>query len=442
MPGTSVKPELPALPEQSEQALRAVLNSQTFARAEKLQKFLRFVADMTFSGNAGAIHEHLIAIEVFARGKDYSPGEDSVVRRQAHALRRKLKDYYESEGKDDPVQIEIPVGSYVPVFREQQLVAIPDADEQGTRTLSPPEPGGRRPIPAWAFLLGSLVLGLGLFAAGWTIRGARANTAEQAPFPSAAVREIWEPWLGHSDATLFCFSNPPGTSVRQFSGPLHPNPEHRGLSVNPQQDAEFRRFFQFPDGGNLYLYPLSSQAKMGEALAAVSLATFFTRAKLPVRPTQSRFVTWESMRQQNVILFGHADSNQWIVPVLRSAPFTLAQTDQFHRARIVNLHPQAGELPEYSPTVLENNRGYALVSMLSGVDGSHEILVIGGLDTSSTAAAAEYLISPDRAAELLQRLNAAAPGHKGPWSFQVVLQTDVRDTVPLRAFPVALRVLP
>ena len=119
MAGITIKPELQASPERSEEALRAVLKSQTFARSDKLQRFLRFVSDLAFRGEAGQIHEHLIAVEVFGRGEDYSPGEDSVVRRQAHALRRKLKDYYDSEGKDDLIQIELPLGSYVPVFRER-----------------------------------------------------------------------------------------------------------------------------------------------------------------------------------------------------------------------------------------------------------------------------------------------------------------------------------
>ena len=128
--------------------------------------------------------------------------------------------------------------------------------------------------------------------------------------------------------------------------------------------------------------------------------------------------------------------------MLHSAPFSLATTDHLRRARIVNSRPQPGEQAEYFPTLPEPPKSYALVSMLAGLDGAHQILVIGGLDTSSTAAAAEYLVSRERAGELLKRLRAAAPNHEGPFRFQVVLETDVRDTVALRAFPVALRILP
>ena len=216
----------------------------------------------------------------------------------------------------------------------------------------------------------------------------------------------------------------------RFAGPIQPNREHQGIPVTPQQDSELRKFFRFDDGGNIYLYPLAAQAKMGEALASVSLASFFTRANLPVKAIQSRFLTWENMRQQNVILLGHVDSNQWVEPVLRRAPFILMPTDQQHRARIRNASPREGEQSDYLPTLPNETKSYALVSMLPGVDGSHQILVIGGLDTSSTTAAAEYLTGRDTVSELLKQLRAAAPDHRGPWRFQAVLDLRLNDDEP------------
>lgn len=291
-------------------------------------------------------------------------------------------------------------------------------------------------------MLGGILALAAAFAAGWLTRGARFAAPAETLLPNdAAVHEVWASWLSHTEGALLSFSNPPTTSVRQFAGPIVPNQEHQGVPVSPEQDTRFREFFQFKPGGNLYLYPLVAQAKMGEALAAVQLASFFTRAGLPVRAMQSRFMTWETLRQANVILLGHADSNQWVEPVLASAPFTVAATDRQRRARILNRSPRQGEDAEYFPTLPATTKSYALVSMLPGVDGSHELLVIAGLDTSSTTAAAEYLILRDTARELLSRLKIAQPEHRGAWHFQVVLETDVRDTVPVRTFPVAVRVL-
>ena len=50
-------------------------------------------------------------------GNLLTAGQDSIVRTEARRLRKKLKEYYEHEGKDDPVLIYFRLGSYAPVFR-------------------------------------------------------------------------------------------------------------------------------------------------------------------------------------------------------------------------------------------------------------------------------------------------------------------------------------
>src|SRR5215813_13291745 len=113
-------PETNVSNEEARQALEIVLRSPTFERSERLQAFLQYVCEMTLKGEASRINEYLIGSEVFQRGPSYSPHEDSVVRHQAHALRRKLQEYYEKEGKTETVRIELPVGRYVPVFRRAE----------------------------------------------------------------------------------------------------------------------------------------------------------------------------------------------------------------------------------------------------------------------------------------------------------------------------------
>ena len=430
--------ESPLKPAQCEEALRLVLQSQTFARAEKLQRFLSYVSEMTLRGEGVGIHERRIAVDVFGRGEDYSPGEDSVVRRQAHALRHKLRDYYAGEGSLNPVQIELPVGSYVPVFRTKgEVPEVVEADPSPA-VASPPV---RVPaaVPAWVLAACGFLAAVVTFAAGWSLRALQSPAGVVTQ--DAAIREIWGSWLTDSGGARICFSNPPGTTVRQFDGPLGANPEHRGLPVTAEQETSLREFFQFKGGGNIYLYPVAAQTKMGEALAGVTLTSFFRQAGLPVRASQSRFLSWETLRQENVILLGHSDSNRWVEPVLRNTPFTLAPTDKSRAARIVNRKPQGQEPLEYTPALPRTSKSYALVSMLAGVDGRHQVLVIGGLDNSSTTAAAEYLSTADSARELARSLRAAAPGHTGPWHFQAILETDVRDTVAVKAQLLVLRVL-
>src|SRR6185503_892968 len=97
-------------------ALDRVLASRAFARAGSQASLLRYVVENAAAGQAGAIKEYTIALEVFGRSS-YDPQVDSLVRVQASKLRKRLAGYYETEGLADPVRIEIPKGSYVPAFQ-------------------------------------------------------------------------------------------------------------------------------------------------------------------------------------------------------------------------------------------------------------------------------------------------------------------------------------
>ena len=111
-----------AIPEQAiRDQLSRILESSMFIQSERLGRFLRFTVETTLAGEAGSLKEYLIGTEVYERKPSYHPGEDSIVRSEARRLRRKVKEYYESDGKDDPVLIYYRPGSYVPVFTPREL---------------------------------------------------------------------------------------------------------------------------------------------------------------------------------------------------------------------------------------------------------------------------------------------------------------------------------
>jgi hypothetical protein len=98
------------------EALERVRTSQTLSSSEKLVQFLSFVVETTVSGNARHLKETIIGVSVFGRTPDYDPKSDSIVRSQAWRLRSKLNEYYQTEGADDHLIIDIARGSYVPMF--------------------------------------------------------------------------------------------------------------------------------------------------------------------------------------------------------------------------------------------------------------------------------------------------------------------------------------
>jgi adenylate cyclase len=97
--------------------LQRILGSDLFLNAQRPSQFLRFIVETTLAGNDRQIKEYLLGVEVFGRPAAYDPKDDPVVRIEAGRLRKKLADYYDGAGVNDPVVIDVPRGAYVPAFR-------------------------------------------------------------------------------------------------------------------------------------------------------------------------------------------------------------------------------------------------------------------------------------------------------------------------------------
>jgi TolB-like protein/Tfp pilus assembly protein PilF len=106
---------------------------------------------------------------VFRRGVAFDPKSDTIVRVQARTLRSRLAAYYDTEGRDDPVRVSVPKGSYVPVF---ELAA---ADERMAAASAPPARAARTSASAlWAAGIGLSVIGV-----FWMLSTRSARTERQ-----------------------------------------------------------------------------------------------------------------------------------------------------------------------------------------------------------------------------------------------------------------------
>ncbi len=432
----------PPLPEEVEAELKTVLNTPAFRRSERQSRFLRFVCKATLEGDGFKLNEVLIAHEVFGRGLDYSPGEDAVVRRQAHSLRQKLQEYYATDGAKDSIRIDLPVGRYVPVFIRTVATETGAGPEDSHPAVE--EPAVQR-MPG-ALRLGLIIAAAVVlaFIAGWSFASSRAADASKHG-TAGAVAELWGHWLASPSGAVICFSNPLTTVVKHFPMELPPNSLPRRLAVTPEQEAILRQALELSPGGYIYLSPALSQAKMGEALGAVPLVNLFARSGIPVHATQSRFINWDDFRNQNLVLLGHDEANRWLDPILKQLPFRMGATEFDKPRRIVNQDRRPGEPGGYQirfSATEPPSEDYALISMIEGIDHQHELLLLNGLNTEGTQSAVEFLTNSTTAKQLVNALHKAAPDHRGAWRFQCVLHTEVRDKVPTSASLVALRVLP
>jgi len=135
-------------------ALEKVLISACFRASPQLSRFLRYVVENTAQGEGDQLKEYRLGIEVMGRPSSYDPRKDPIVRLEARRLRAKLREYYENEGSQDSIRIDIPKGGYAAVFsaapRAEQKTGGPElgvsilTEAAGQSPLSPTQAPAQR----------------------------------------------------------------------------------------------------------------------------------------------------------------------------------------------------------------------------------------------------------------------------------------------------------
>lgn len=151
-------------------ALEAMLASESFGKAERPARFLRHLVEQTLRGETQGLKESLLGIDVFGRDSSFDPRLDPVVRQEAARLRKRIARYYEAENPDAGLRIEIPVGTYIPVFlkhAESPMVdSEPAAEMRATAPLVFPK---AKPVPRLRIALAVALLALAGAAVVWRL---------------------------------------------------------------------------------------------------------------------------------------------------------------------------------------------------------------------------------------------------------------------------------
>src|SRR6185295_17871614 len=128
--------------------LELILKSAPLVSSPSLSRFLRYIVEETLAGRSSAIREYTLGVHVFDRGEDFNPRLDPIVRVQARNLRTRIAKYYETHGIDDPILIELPKGTYVPIFHKrvpepadaEPMAAIPEVPAAIQASIMPVPP--------------------------------------------------------------------------------------------------------------------------------------------------------------------------------------------------------------------------------------------------------------------------------------------------------------
>ena len=146
--------------------LRRILDSPQISRSVVLTDFLTFVVKETLAGRHEGLKEYTIGVQALRKEQDFNPQVDSIVRIHAGRLRRALKEYYYEEGKEDPIVISIPKGSYAPNFKlnHEETPFIPpvvDGVDERQYSVTPQSrkaSGVFRPLPGVFGLQGKVAI--------------------------------------------------------------------------------------------------------------------------------------------------------------------------------------------------------------------------------------------------------------------------------------------
>lgn len=135
------------LPAPSSEEVRSVLErilaSGRFVRSKRASQLLSYLVEATLSGRGENIKAFSIAVDVFGKDQSFDADNDTLVRVQAGRVREMLENYFEGEGRDSPVLIQMPRGSYMLQFVARHEVAASSSQTESTlpvmaRAQTPP----------------------------------------------------------------------------------------------------------------------------------------------------------------------------------------------------------------------------------------------------------------------------------------------------------------
>ena len=362
-----------------------ILSAPQFRRAPKLRRFLELICDEHFQGRPAGINEYLIATQAFGKSTEFDPGEDALVRVQARELRRRLHEYYQSEGKSSRWILEIPTGQYAPTFTRSNGAG----DAAGAE---------RRPAAlraAWVILAGTVLTCAALLIAAdherrLLVRSTAIAASLRTPAPTPAVASLWNHFFNSDVPTLLVMSSP---EVDECGG-------RKGLGAGCTEEQ---------------------YTGMGEAVAVHLITSLFRSSKQTLIVKPSRIVTADDIKRYNLVLLGGKSVNIWTLRL--GADLSLADRDA----------------PPGFETVLDRRTGQVvrdrgIVALRRHAASGRWVLFIWGHHSQGTHAAAEACTDERFLAQLKW------PGSPFPESFHVLVSAEVNDGVPERAVAAAVRV--
>jgi hypothetical protein len=437
--------------EEKRAALNKVLQSDTFARADQLKSFLRYVCEQEIAGEGAKITEYLIGVEALGRSEGFSPNDDTSVRNRAYALRRKLEKFYEEECPSSEIRIEFLKGTYIPRF----VVNGPEAERPAKDAVAEPistapEPSSpdetseaARSVRKWAWLPVRYRIALALAApllAGVLIGAFAARRIGQQEFataPSVApvLREAWGPLLGPHADVMLCVAAAVQLTVLPMDFKLEWSPPLPTFEAPAAIYPWYGRYHPLESGTKLFLTPNANSPHFGDVLGAMGIARVMTAAGAPFQFLPERLVPSATLNDRNVVLFGVPYKSEAVSKLLETGRFEFKYDPALRDIFLSENTPGNPAGRRFVPRRDESSSriesfGLITVRPSPGVEGGlSKTAIFSGDPSAGAAAAADYFSSPTHMRDLKQRFAKQGYSHFPP-SYQVVVRCRVDSNLP------------
>jgi hypothetical protein len=388
--------------------LRRLVAHPLFTNSKRYPVLLTYTVEQTLLGNAGDLKERTIGVEAFGREPNYDVNLDPVVRTTAAEVRKRLIQYYYSPDHAGELVIELPLGSYVPSFRELahhstasdgiQVTAeyveslpqhpkaseIPSADSKGKLA--------RSAIYNW--LLTAVALFFAVLLGFWIGRVRTPSPAARLSEPSNLGR-FWEPLTATSSRITYCLA-----------------------VATDSVDLQSRTVHEFPprESGSLNVYDV------------ITLA----RSIAPIVPKNGEFrvmassdIGFAQLREGPFVLIGAFD-NPWTMRITQDLPIGFEYDNHVREVVDRTTSPKRIWTLQWQVPGKSLARDYAIVARLHDKVTGEPVIILAGILGEGTEAASEVVSNQAYLDAVLQK----APKNWDQLNLEAVIEANVIEGHP------------
>ena len=403
-----------------------VAASAGFQRSARLRELLLYICDRAIQNRPEELREQSIGRAVFGRKADYNPAEDNIVRVEMRQLRKRLEEYFLSEGKDEPYLILIPKGAYLPVLEPRE----PVLNEAIPRIVSAQV--SRRIWRFWttvAVIVGLIATCIWLGIDNRRMRDHLAGAAklDRAPLWPLLFNDGQQTLIICADSTLVVAQ----TMLR------------RSITLEEYLSHDYTTKLAGPDAAKSVLRSLPNWLFTDMTDVRLVQRLFRLNAdhwdKVSIRSAKNTQI--QDFKQGNSILLGSIRSNPWNSLFEPAMKFRFEYDQQAHAAYIRNQKPEKGEQEVYrAASPGQSGDSYSVIALVPNLRHTGQVLMIAGTTGEGTESAGEFIMNPVISSGLINRLMSRNKG-RIPY-FELLLKSGTLAGVAKNSEIVAERIVP